>query len=648
MTQNLNFLSKDFESNNPQGAGHQNMNLHNKALSVSFLDIGNNGPNSSNSNRYSLGNHANGNGQFGTVKQQTINASPSTAMAILSPPASRYAFEKGSGPNGVAAGPQANAAPNNPSLFNPGSKPNYSNLGNDWALNMNFSLSKHGLTPELSKRNSAEELTEESEEDVVNGTKFHQHVNELKGWLDELSLKEKHLFIDELIDYFLFSPNHSTDLINYLKVKIDRVSFNDDMDSPDTENVPSHQPSLNNLDSMLASTALEDSFTPTPRFQHFKSNLVHVTSNTKENNPPAKQVLHMSSKDSLQPQVFSPLLTESGFLQNQAIRYANESRHSHTKSASISNLNVNTTPSALASNDMLSPGLLSPINALSLSSKRGNNLSINTNVSGAGPASASAVQTSSNPLASPNSPITPGGYNLDGLDPQTRLKLQALSTINSRSKLDALKKTAYSESRTTPVQSSAGSKQYARTANVRSTPSKYDEPILSLPSNRKRNGNSISKQDDESLLKLSFSKKRYDDVTTTPLAKPPSVVPVSTPSKNLAEALKTALEPELSTPAKRLTSQTLALLSPKSPGLNSLELIELKYLSDLPIWLKNLRLHKYTKILENYKWKELVYLSDSELELIGVTALGARRKLLKAFDIVKVAYENGDIIGLEN
>lgn len=52
-------------------------------------------------------------------------------------------------------------------------------------------------------------------------------------------------------------------------------------------------------------------------------------------------------------------------------------------------------------------------------------------------------------------------------------------------------------------------------------------------------------------------------------------------------------------------------------------------LQDIPSWLRSLRLHKYTDILKDFKWTELVELDDKGLEDRGVNALGARRKMLK-------------------
>lgn len=56
---------------------------------------------------------------------------------------------------------------------------------------------------------------------------------------------------------------------------------------------------------------------------------------------------------------------------------------------------------------------------------------------------------------------------------------------------------------------------------------------------------------------------------------------------------------------------------------------------DIPSWLRSLRLHKYTPVFQSMTWKEMVHLSDEELEKRGVAALGARRKMLKVFEKIK-------------
>lgn len=101
----------------------------------------------------------------------------------------------------------------------------------------------------------------------------------------------------------------------------------------------------------------------------------------------------------------------------------------------------------------------------------------------------------------------------------------------------------------------------------------------------------------------------------------------------LAAGLK--LRKELDSPKNRsqpLTPSPSAGASSMPPEIASVEL-----LNNIPAWLKLLRLHKYTDCLKGLHWKTLVDLSDEQLEERGVKALGARRKLLKAFDAVKQA-----------
>jgi len=58
-------------------------------------------------------------------------------------------------------------------------------------------------------------------------------------------------------------------------------------------------------------------------------------------------------------------------------------------------------------------------------------------------------------------------------------------------------------------------------------------------------------------------------------------------------------------------------------------------LVDIPLWLKTLRLHKYTDNLKDLKWQDMINLDDQQLEKLGVSTLGARNKLLKSFAYVK-------------
>lgn len=49
-----------------------------------------------------------------------------------------------------------------------------------------------------------------------------------------------------------------------------------------------------------------------------------------------------------------------------------------------------------------------------------------------------------------------------------------------------------------------------------------------------------------------------------------------------------------------------------------------------------MRLHKYNSVFEAMKWQDIVKLSDEDLVAKGVAALGARRKMLKVFENVRI------------
>ncbi|KAJ3052834.1 hypothetical protein HK097_005596, partial [Rhizophlyctis rosea] len=74
------------------------------------------------------------------------------------------------------------------------------------------------------------------------------------------------------------------------------------------------------------------------------------------------------------------------------------------------------------------------------------------------------------------------------------------------------------------------------------------------------------------------------------------------------------------------------------------ETVDLEALKDIPGWLRSLRLHKYTPTFENMSWKEMIKLDEDALIAKGVSALGARRKMLKVFEMVK---KEMDMKGLE-
>ncbi|KAJ3189853.1 hypothetical protein HDU85_000137 [Gaertneriomyces sp. JEL0708] len=65
------------------------------------------------------------------------------------------------------------------------------------------------------------------------------------------------------------------------------------------------------------------------------------------------------------------------------------------------------------------------------------------------------------------------------------------------------------------------------------------------------------------------------------------------------------------------------------------EAVDLEAVKDIPGWLRSLRLHKYTPTFEHMDWKDMIKLDEDALIEKGVTALGARRKMLKVFELVR-------------
>ena len=64
--------------------------------------------------------------------------------------------------------------------------------------------------------------------------------------------------------------------------------------------------------------------------------------------------------------------------------------------------------------------------------------------------------------------------------------------------------------------------------------------------------------------------------------------------------------------------------------------VDPQLLNDIPAWLRSLRLHKYTPNFEGMKWQDMVMMDEAALEAKGVAALGARRKMLKTFENVRI------------
>ncbi|KAK9356607.1 hypothetical protein V1523DRAFT_342462 [Lipomyces doorenjongii] len=108
---------------------------------------------------------------------------------------------------------------------------------------------------------------------------------------------------------------------------------------------------------------------------------------------------------------------------------------------------------------------------------------------------------------------------------------------------------------------------------------------------------------------------------------PPSPSTISTTSSS-SSCKSTSKKPVTATSRAGSTSQSKDLPS---------QLTDDSLLHDIPSWLRSLRLHKYTDNLKDLIWEDLVQLSEEQLVKRGVSALGARRKMLKVFEVVREA-----------
>ncbi|SCU84322.1 LANO_0C01046g1_1 [Lachancea nothofagi CBS 11611] len=140
----------------------------------------------------------------------------------------------------------------------------------------------------------------------------------------------------------------------------------------------------------------------------------------------------------------------------------------------------------------------------------------------------------------------------------------------------------------------------------------------------------------------SNSQPIYDyinDLTHRPRSADPQLrKKFSTPGK---QAQKKSPSQSKAIPQNGMSSPTGSTGSSASSSMNPKTLTDPKLLNNIPAWLKSLRLHKYSDALNGKPWVELIYLGDDSLEAMGVSALGARRKLLKAFSVVRDHRERG-------
>ncbi|SCU82239.1 LAFA_0C09978g1_1 [Lachancea sp. 'fantastica'] len=130
-----------------------------------------------------------------------------------------------------------------------------------------------------------------------------------------------------------------------------------------------------------------------------------------------------------------------------------------------------------------------------------------------------------------------------------------------------------------------------------------------------------------------------NDLTHRPRSADPQLrKKFGTPGKQIPK--KSSSQPKTA-PHNGMSSPTGSTGSSSSSSMNPKTLTDPKLLNNIPAWLKSLRLHKYSDALNGKSWVDLIYLNDDSLAALGVSALGARRKLLKAFSVVRDHKERG-------
>lgn len=206
-------------------------------------------------------------------------------------------------------------------------------------------------------------------------------------------------------------------------------------------------------------------------------------------------------------------------------------------------------------------------------------------------------------LAAGQSPHSFGPSTEDSLDLSAALKLGALATINSRVVLDS------------------GRKNYAQASAAQrlavGNTALYEESL-----NRQTHLSSVPVGAQKySTVAMSGRKKEGDLPSKKSSGSPGSPVGLGGSNNNSNN--------------QGCSSPLAAALAAQAGTSMPNEIASMELLNNIPAWLKLLRLHKYTDCLKDIYWKELVVLSDQQLEDRGVRALGARRKLLKAFEAVR-------------
>lgn len=223
---------------------------------------------------------------------------------------------------------------------------------------------------------------------------------------------------------------------------------------------------------------------------------------------------------------------------------------------------------------------------------------------------------------SPLAPASqPSGSPEENFDLSAASKMGALATINSRVALDSNRKSLLHHHHQPQQQSQQ--QQQSQLTQGQSSPQTQSQQ--NLPSQTRFPHLAISYE--ESLNRAGNSS-----------SVPASSLKYTTAAVSGPSAAGLKLKKDHDSPKNRSSPSTPSPTSGGGASSMPAEIASVDLLNNIPAWLKLLRLHKYTDCLKGLHWKTLIELSDEQLEERGVKALGARRKLLKAFDAVKAAH----------
>ncbi|CCH45278.1 hypothetical protein BN7_4860 [Wickerhamomyces ciferrii] len=565
-------------------------------------------------------------GQSNTITSPGTNSS----MALLSPPASRYAFE-----------PQDTMSP----LLNP--QPNFGNVrplsaqdfsyNNDAFLN-NRPLSAQGFNSSNHPLNVPERPLSSMEIDSIT---FKNDVANLISWINTLNSNQYRTVIDNLI------PTLPDDILSYTKTKIDEAQNQRYVSSPTQSSFlfqSSNQEPLT-LDAVLNSGSNQQPTLSQPQPQS------------------ASQPWSPNQGPNIQ-RAFSPNFTSTFDRTYLNDLSNNRPRSADPYSSKIFNRNNNIQNLSGLGNDWETTNTPSKsrtsrfdLDEPNPSSQESSNSQHHQNQNQNQQQGAFDITNLAQQLT--QTPIKYNDYNNSNA-----LKLSALSTINSRAQLDSNKKRLNTPgSLPQQGQTSTGQDERGRSIN-------NGNGFQTVAGQRFFNQHQDENYQNRNSMSVPPPQRNinyYDNVTMSPsvnrvLNKQRSqtrmnhqgfnqgddglsrIASLNNATKNLSLNDNHNLggsQSEFSTPYKQIPKDQQQ--TPRSPAINPKQITSIKLLADVPAWLKALRLHKYTPALQSIHWKELIYLDDKELEAKGVSAMGARGKLLKAFEIVKNSYEKGEI-----